>query len=70
MIDKMLERHPGRVDNMIHIVDALAPGRIDAERMEPRLILALLDDEALRERRREAAGEGNNLEMRRVIDRD
>ena len=70
LIDEMLERHRRGVDDMVDVMHPLGHGRIDAERMESRPILAGFDDRALRQRRREAPLVRNRRQLGCRVDRD
>ncbi len=70
LIDEMLERHRWRLDIVIDIVDALRIRRIDAERMQPGLVLRSRDHLASRERGRQAFLIGDDSQICRFVESD
>ena len=70
LVGEVLQHHRRRVDCMIDIVDPLVLGRIHTKRMQSGPILARREDLALRQRRGETSGKGNDRQFGRRIHRD
>ena len=70
LVGEVLEHHRRRIDGMVDIMDALVLRRVDAERVQSGPILARRENLALRQRRREAAGKGNERQLGRRVHRD
>ncbi len=70
LLDDMIKRHRRRMDGMIEIVGAFRVGRIDAERMQLRLVLRGRDHLALRQRGRQTPFIGDSRKVRLFVEDD